>query len=357
MRHSMVEDAMKRQNLIAPMSLTVDLNTGQGYSQPTVRGRALALVLALTLHVGVAAAQALTFAVSRGPVSLAAYVADEQGYFKREGVHVQMRDCASGRDCVAMLDDGGADVATAAELVVTLSSFTRSDLTIIATISASAHQIKLVARRSAGVDSPQQLRGKRVGTVAGTSAEYFLDSWLLFHDLTSKDVAVVPLAPVQLSGALVRREVDAIAIWEPHASAALKELGDDGVTLPNPRVYTQFFSLVTTRESIAKRETALIALLRALMSAQHFIAEQPRAAREILVARLGIGPSMADAALREQDFRVRLDQALVSTMGSQARWAVREGQVKSGAKPPNPLMLVEPALLNQLNSGAVTLVR
>ena len=61
--------------------------------------------------------------------------------------------------------DAGADLATAAELVVTLGSFSRADLAIIATISASSHQIKLIARRSAGVTAPSQLRGKRVGTV------------------------------------------------------------------------------------------------------------------------------------------------------------------------------------------------
>lgn len=311
-------------------------------------------VLAAWLHVSAWAAEPLTLAVSRGPVSLTVWVAETNGYFEREGLTVRVRDCSSGRSCVEMLD-AGADLATAAELVVTLGSFSRADLAIIATISASSHQIKLIARRSAGVTVPSQLRGKRVGTVLGTSAEFFLDSWLLFHGLSAGDISLVALGPDQLAGALARGEVDAIAIWEPHAATALKSLGTDGLSMPNPRVYTQFFSLVTTRGAIARRSDEMQRLLRALLRSQQFIADEPSRAREILVNRLGMEPGSADAQFREHDFRIRLDEALIGAMGRQARWAVREGHVKPEGKIPNPLNLVEPSLLRQGAPGAITL--
>ena len=41
----------------------------------------------------------------------------------------------------------------------------------------SPRNVKLVARKSAGVASAGQLVGKRVGTVKGTSAHYLLDSF------------------------------------------------------------------------------------------------------------------------------------------------------------------------------------
>ena len=94
------------------------------------------------------------------------------------------------------------DVVTAAELVATLNSFARQDLAMIATISTSSHQIKLVGRRSAGIALPAQLAGKRVGTVLGSSAQYFLDSWLLFHNIDPQQVKVVGFPPEQLTAAL-----------------------------------------------------------------------------------------------------------------------------------------------------------
>ena len=316
--------------------------------------RWMAVVIPLW-HAGLAGADDLTLAVARGPVSLAIYVAEFEGYFHREGVSVQTRDCISGRACFQLLSEGSVDLATAAELLVTLNGFKRPDVAIVATVSTSSHQIKLVARRSAGIWAPWQFVGKRVGTVAGTSAQYFLDSWLLFHGVDPRHVTVVSLAPDQLLGALQRRDLDAIAIWEPLATMALANLANDGLVLPNPRVYTQHFSLLTTQQMIMSRHADLEKVLRALLGAQDFIAKEPGKAGSILRTRLGIEPSLAQASLKEHDFRIRLDQTLLTTMSSQARWAVREGYVESGSSMNVPLYAIEPEILRQLAPGAVTL--
>jgi len=97
------------------------------------------------------------------------------------------------------------------------------------------------------------LEGKRVATVKGASAHYFLDSYLLFNDVDTTKVRVVSLAPEQMSAALERREVDAVAIWEPHAYLALKTLGTDGAVLPSPRIYTETFNLIADRHTIIER--------------------------------------------------------------------------------------------------------
>ncbi|MES2947617.1 MAG: ABC transporter substrate-binding protein [Pseudomonadota bacterium] len=318
----------------------------------------VALMLGAVLHAGTAVARPLVLAVSRGPVSATVYVAEANGYFAREGVEVQTRDCSSGRSCFFSLVDGTADVATAAEVVVTLNRLALPDVAIIGTISTSSHQIKLIARRSAKITEPTQMRGKRVATVAGTSAQYFLDTWLLFHDIDPGQLSRIQLAPDQLSGALQRREVDAIAIWEPLASNTLKALAEDGLILPNPRVYTQHFALMTTRRVIGAPhgEDDLVKLLRALLRAQRFISDEPVAVKQILMRRLEIDDATAQAQLAEHDFRVRLDQSLVSTMGNQARWAVREGHLKPQAKQVSPLLLIEPDLLRVAAPAAVTLV-
>jgi len=295
-------------------------------------------------------------AVSSSPVSLVVFVAESEGYFQREGITVHMRDCPSGRACFQSLSDGSADLATAAELLLTLNSFKRPDLVILATVSTSSHQIKLVARRSAGIAAPAQIVGKRIGTVIGTSAQYFLDSWLLFYRIDPKQVTVVPLEPDQLVGALQRQELDAISVWEPLASVARASLADDAMMLPNARVYTMHFSLLTTRQMVTSRAADLDKVLRALLRAQTFIADKPAQAAKILRTRLGVEPTLADAVLKEHDFRIRLDQTLLTTMSSQARWAVHEGHVDPGSNVSVPLQAIEPDILRRLAPSAVTLV-
>ena len=298
--------------------------------------------------------QELRIAVSVGPVSLPIYVAQSQDYFAQEGVAVRLTDCTSGRTCFQMQVQGQADLSTAAELLVTLDSFApKSDAVIVATLSSSTRHIKLVARRGAGIHEPGDLRGKRVATVAGTSAQYFLDSWLVFHEIDPKKVRVSALAPDQLTGALTRGEVDAIAIWEPIASSAITALGSDALVLPSPRIYTQHFNLIAGREVISQREADLAGVLRALARAERFIAEHPPQAARILEARLPGGAGN----LAEHDFKLKLEQSLISTMDGQARWAVRQGLTLGGRGAGNLLRSIDPAPLRKAVPGSVDLVQ
>ncbi len=315
------------------------------------------IALILLSASGNALAVPLNLAVSGGPVSLLVYAAEENGYFKSEGLDMHLMECSSGRTCLKLLTDGAVDLATAADVVVAISSFARPDLTILGTLSTSSHQIKLIARRSAGIALPDQVRGKRLATVQGTSAQYFLDSWLLFHGIESTMVRHVYLTPDALGQALQRKEVDAVAIWEPLASQAVQLLGDDALALPNPRVYTQHFNLVGTQKGVQSRRTDLQKVLRALVRAQQFIREQPEAAMQMLARKLNLDSTAAQLQMKEQDYRLRLDQSLVTTLSSQLRWAVREGHVKSDAVLPNSLRLIETSLLRELIPTSVDAIK
>lgn len=317
--------------------------------------RGCCLLVAGLAAAGSALADDLRIAVSRGPVSLLIYVAEAQGYFGREGVAVQLQECTSGRNCFQLMSQGKADLATAAELLVSLESFTGSDAAIIATLNSSSHSIQLVGRRSAGIKAEPDMRGKKVATVAGTSAQYFLDRWLVFHGIDPKDVKVLPLAADQLTGALLRHEADAVAIWEPIASATVAALAQDAWVLPSPRVYVQHFSLIASRQAISRREADLIKLLRALARAARFVAERPAQSLQILNTRLGSEHGLS--VLSENDFRLVLEQPLIATMEGQARWAAQQGLAQHRGSPPSLMRSIEPSLLRKAVPGAVSLVQ
>lgn len=319
--------------------------------------RGLLLALATCWAGAVAAADPMTLAVSKGPVSLLVYMAEAEGLFAREGLDVRSIGCSSGRECMQLMTEGRADFATAADMAVVLTAAQRRDVAIAATISTSSHQIKLIARRSAGIAEPAQITGKRVGTAVGTSAQYFLDHWLLFESIDAGRLQTVALAPPQLPEALARREVDAVAIWEPLASAALAALKGDATVLPNPRIYTQHFNLVSTEGLIAKRREDIDRLLRALVQAEDAVRRKPDVARDVLTRQVGVDAAAATQALKDHDYRLRLDQSLVSTMSSQMRWAVQQQHVKAGSLPASPLALIQAGPLSQAAPAAVSIVR
>jgi NitT/TauT family transport system substrate-binding protein len=310
--------------------------------------------LGLLLAAAAAHAQPLKVAVSRGPVSLPLYVAEANRYFQASGVAVEFVPCTSGLECFELMSSGAADVATAAELVLSLRADSHPETVLLGTLSSSAHQIKLVARRDAGIAKPQDVKGKTVATVMGTSAQYFMSNWLTFHGLGPSDVKLVATTPSDVVQTLATRRADAVAIWEPLASICVQELGGQAAIIASPRVYTQFFSLLSTRRAVAVKPQALTRFLQALLKAERFIETEPRKARDILRSQLGGSSELADRLMGEQDYHLRLDQAVVTTMRSQVRWARKEKLVASPET--DPAMLVDAKLLRALVPQAVTLV-
>lgn len=314
-------------------------------------------VLVLGLGPQGSAAQELTIAVSRTSLSLPLYVAETQRFFVDEGLSVQTRECIGGQRCMKLLLDGQVQLATASEIPVMFNSFTRSDYAIVATFVTSGQDVKLVARKSAGIATAAQLPGKRIGTVRGTSAHYFLDTFLVFNGLDPKKVELVPLPPEQIEQALKDRTIDAAAIWEPFAHKSLKALADDGHVLPSGRVYTETFNLIAGRKLIAEREPDIVKVLRALDRAQRWIRDRPVEAQAILKDRLQVDQGFIDATWKDFNYRLSLDQSLLSTIEGEARWALREGHVPPDSKTPNYLQFIEAGPLRKAVPAAAILFR
>ena len=328
-----------------------------GVSQSLAPTALIFLAFGLSLSAKSSMAQDMVIAVSRASLSLPLYVAETQKFFADEGLSVTTRECIGGQRCMKLLLDGEVQLATASELPVMFNSFTRSDYAIVATFVTSTQDVKLIVRKSAGIATTAQLAGKRIGTVKGTSAHYFLDTFLVLGGIDPKKVELVSLPPEQLEQALRDKKIDAAAIWEPFAHKSLKALADDGLTLPSGRIYTESFNLIASRKVITERETDVVKVLRALDRAQRWIRDQPAQAQTILKDRLQQDQGFINATWKDFNYRMSLDQSLLSTIEGEARWAIREGHVPSESKTPNFLQFIEAEPLRKAVPGAVTLFK
>src|SRR3954470_24345794 len=118
---------------------------------------------------------------------------------------------------LASLDSAGrADLATNSETQALRGSVAGPDLRFIFTVAECPYRI--VARRSAGIATVADLRGKRVATQLDSSAAYFLDCMLRTAGLDSHDVTSVPFmahtdTPLTLvPEALKSGKIDAVAL-------------------------------------------------------------------------------------------------------------------------------------------------
>lgn len=313
---------------------------------------ALLLTLIAGLAAQAAAAAGFTIAVSRSPLSLPIYVAQEEGFFADEGLGVRLEPCIGGHRCMRQVIDGRAHLATVADVPIALNAFESDNWSVLTTFVSSHDDLKLVARSgSGGVPNVAQLAQRRVGVVPASSSQYFLESFLLTHQIDPATVQAVPLQPEGLVAALTEGRVDAIAAWEPFAHAALRALKGSAAVLPSNLAYRETFNLVVERRLVRAADADLARLLRALERAIDLIHDEPARAQAVLRGALQVDAAFVDWIWPQLQFGLSLDPGLLKTLESEARWALREGHV-AGKPPPNylryfhaaPLMSVKPEL-------------
>jgi ABC-type nitrate/sulfonate/bicarbonate transport system substrate-binding protein len=326
---------------------------------PTARLAALArtALLALAAAWQAAAATPLTLATSATPTAAPVLVAEAQGYFRAEGLEVKVRRCPVGRVCLKWLLDGEVQFAAAADLGLTVAAFSDRPFGIVASIAEAGRSVRIVARADRAVRQAADLRGRRVGVLVGTNAHYFTDTLLQLGGLAPAEVRLLPLDATDPLGPLLRGEVDAAGLFEPHAQAAIDALGGNAVVLPTPAYLGSTFSVVAAPPPGGATDEQVTRLLRALQHAVAFIAAEPQRARAIVAPQVGLDVRQLEPAWTRLRFGVELEQSLLTTFETQARWARRNGLVPAAAPLPNYLDHVREAPLHQLDPAAVRLVR
>lgn len=291
---------------------------------------ALGVVVALQGAAWPARAATLTLALSNLPYYAPVWIADVEGYFAAEGLGLRLLHCVNGRLCLQHLTDGEAQLATVADVPIVFAAQAGLAFDIIATFSASSRNHRLVVRADRGIRSAADLKGKRIGFPRGTSTHYFVDSFLTYHGIAGSQVTLVPLDVASVTAALVRGEVDAAGFYLPDGPRALALLGDQGQLLPNPRAYTATNNLVSHP---GVNDADLTKVLRALRRAVGFIKAEPERARVRIADWLKMNPSELQSMWGELEFRLVLDQSIISTLETEGRWALRQNLVPAGPLP------------------------
>jgi ABC-type nitrate/sulfonate/bicarbonate transport system substrate-binding protein len=305
---------------------------------------------------GSAWAAGIKILVSTTPLSTPFYVAEEQGYFRDEGLEVTLVDWPSGSVCLKQLLDGQGQLATASDQAIMFLSFEKPTFKVLASFASSRQDVKLVARRSAAIRSVADMKDKRVAMVRGAAGQYVFDLAMLTSGLDPRSAQVVDLDLQQLEAAATNRSIDAFALWQPGANHLIKLLGTDALVLPGPNLYTLTFNLTALRDARTISAEDCVKALRALERALVFLRSEPSKAKTILRDRLKLVMTDIDGYWPDYRFELGLNQSLIATLESTARWAMRENLVKHRDMP-NYLDFIDIGPLKRVRPAAVTVVK
>jgi NitT/TauT family transport system substrate-binding protein len=219
---------------------------------------------------------------------------------------------------------GVADLATNAETQLLRFSVRHPDLRIIFNVTEGLYRI--VARRSSGIASVADLKGKRVATIEPTSAGYFLHRMLATQGLSFDDITAVPMTPLSnMTEALRKGEVDAVAIWEPEGVNSEQALGADAIVFDGDGVYRELFNLNTTAGALADpvKRAQIVRFVRALIDATAKLKRDPAKAQQLSVAAGGFSPEDVAESWRHHNFNATPLADTLDVLVQQEQWLAR----------------------------------
>jgi NitT/TauT family transport system substrate-binding protein len=197
------------------------------------------------------------------------WITQEAGYFRREGLDVEMLYIGGGSLLIQSMLGGDVQFAYGPSVPVVNSALRGADLVFIAN---TGDTLIFSVMTKPDIKEPEDLRGKKIGvTRVGGSADLALEFALKKWGLQKgRDVIVLQTGGLPESLAALRAgAVDGAVLSPPNNLLAKKaglremvDIGQLGIVFPNT-------ALSTTRSYLRSNHDAAIRLLRALGEGQH----------------------------------------------------------------------------------------
>ena len=222
-------------------------------------------------------------------------------------------------------EEGEADVATNAETQLLRYSVDNPNLRIVLGVSEGLYRI--VARRSAGIESVADLKGKAVATIPQTSSGYFLNRMLTKAGLSFSDIEAKPIVPLAgMTEALRKGEVDAVVIWEPESENAAQVLAGDMIEFSGEGVYRELFNLNTTAEKLADpvSRAKIVLFVRAIIDASDELRGDPARAKALVVEAGGFSREDVDDSWKHHRHEPGFPSDLLDVMVIEEQWLAKQ---------------------------------
>lgn len=252
-------------------------------------------------------------------------IAEKQGFFAAEGIDPVMTEAKSGPLGLQALEANAVDVQTASDFAG-INAFATDPTLRILTQTTRHFGFELIGRADSGIESPNDLVGKKIGFVPETPGQYYLSHFLILHDIDEAEVELIPLVnSAELVAKLKSSEVDAVVQGEPFVGATVEAVGGKAIQWKIQGDYAAFGLVWARADFIQSHEELLGNYLLALFRAETFVQQHPEEARRIVAKDLGREPEVVDLLWSKYQFSVLLSQELVVDLEDQRNWLVRRG--------------------------------
>jgi NitT/TauT family transport system substrate-binding protein len=298
----------------------------------------------------------VTVGIQTSPAMALIMVAKDKGFFETQGLDVELKEFTAGKFALEAFLGGSLDYSVSGDVPVALASLQGNKFVIPAQVVAKTqNEVRVVALKENGLDTADayfKAEKRKIATSIGGGPEFFTYEFLNKLGISKDQVEIVSQSPKDMPAALISGSVDAIAIFDPFAYIAEKQLGEKAITFKDETIYSELY-VIEAKESVRENPATLEKLLKGLVEAEKFTRDHPEEAKMIVVKYTKLDKETVDGIWGSFDFRIALTPQLLEYLNREARWAKDTGKVTPETVVPSFRDMVFSDPLREISSGAV----
>ena len=208
------------------------------------------------------------------------YLAEQRGYFKDAGIHVDLIILAGLSERNSALKSGRVDGLAAPVDYFVLSAGNNLATTIVIAVDESVGGDGIVANSS--IHTIRDLIGKRVAFQRGLPSEFFLRALLQQNNIPLDQLKTTDMETAQGGAAFISKQVDAAVLWEPWLSKARDD--GHGHILASSKEYPNLIvdCLAFNKSVVAKNPEDVQKIVNAVLKAIEYWKQNPDDADRIM---------------------------------------------------------------------------
>lgn len=180
-------------------------------------------------------AKTLNIAIQPSPEYTPLYIARDEGWLdealKDYDIEIKWSEFESGPPENESFAAGQQDIGVMGNVPAISGIAAGQERTVIGISANGEKAYGIIVKADSNINTPEDLKGKRVGLVVGSISQNYLDTLLKAHNLTSNDVEILNLNFSEQIAAFESGQVDALSTGEPilsklQASGSAKLIAD-----------------------------------------------------------------------------------------------------------------------------------
>lgn len=288
-----------------------------------------AIVLALTLLLGCSQGlppekATLKFGTLPRILDLPLYVAQQEGFFQKQGIEVELVPFRSAMERDTVLLAGQIDGTLEDMFSAIILNKEKETVKVVAASPLDEPMVVIVASAQSKISSAAELKGVEIAVSTNTVMDYALDRLLISQGLQTDQIKKVniPAMPLRLE-MLNQGKVKAAVLTPPLSDMAILNGGrailDDGARIGIP-------DLLFTTSTLESKPEAVRRFVRAWEEAAQAINRSPDKYRQLLVEVAKVPPEIGES-LKVPVFP-KLSLPPESEVQSRVDWMIDKGMLE-----------------------------